>query len=284
LGFSGDLGRKNTPIIKDPEFIDGVDFYITESTYGGRIHEPIAGTKDLLLNAIKKTADRKGKVIIPSFSVGRTQELVYMLNELIDSGRLPKIAIFVDSPLATNATEVFRLHPECFDADALRLLHANEDPFGFGRISYIRSVEESKKLNDRKEPCVIISASGMCEAGRVLHHLANSVENPNNLILIVGFQAEHTLGRRLVEQQSELKILGEVYKRKAEVMVINSLSAHAGQDELVDFVGHFDRVKPSKIFLVHGEATQAEKLSTKLGEQGFKNIFIPERGDKVEIG
>jgi len=283
LGFTGDLGRKNAPILKDPETIDDVDILISESTYGGKVHEPITGTKESLLAAITRAVGRGGKVIIPSFSVGRTQELVYMMNELFDTGRLPAIPIYVDSPLAANATEVFRLHPECFDADALRMLHEHDDPFGFGKLTYVRSVAESKKLNDRTEPCVIISASGMCEAGRVLHHLANNIENPKNMILVVGFQAEHTLGRKLVERQPEVKIFGEVFKRNAEVVIMNSLSAHAGQDELLEFVTKLGHSKSKTIFLVHGEPTQAEQLSLKLLESGFRNVHIPNRGDVVEF-
>jgi metallo-beta-lactamase family protein len=283
LGFTGDLGRKNTPIIKDPEAMEEVDTLIAESTYGGKIHEPIQGTKEALLAVIVKALERRGKLIIPSFSIGRTQELVYMMNELFDSGRLPAIPIFVDSPLALNATEVFRLHSECFDAEALKILHERADPFGFGRLTYVRSVEESKRLNGRIDPCIIIAASGMCEAGRILHHLANNIEDPRNTILIVGFQAEHTLGRRLVEKDDEVKIFGDVYKRRAEVTVLNSLSAHAGQDELLSYVSQVAGSQLKRIFLVHGELAQQEKLSAKLILKGFRNVAIPSRGDRVEI-
>jgi metallo-beta-lactamase family protein len=283
LGFTGDLGRKNTPILKDPEAMDAVDVLISESTYGGKIHEPISGTKEALLSVIMKALDRHGKLIIPSFSVGRTQELVFMMNELFDAGRLPAIPIFVDSPLALNATEVFRMHSECFDAETLKMLHEHDDPFGFGRLTYIRSVEESKRLNDRTDPCIIIAASGMCEAGRILHHLANNIGDPRNTVLIVGFQAEHTLGRRLVEKNEEVRIFGELYKRKAEVVVLNSLSAHAGQDELVDYVKRVAGSRLKKIFLVHGELPQQEKLSNQLNLSGFREVAVPSRGDRVEF-
>jgi metallo-beta-lactamase family protein len=283
LGFTGDLGRKNTPILRDPEPMEPVDVLISESTYGGKIHEPITGTNEALLAAILKALDRRGKLIIPSFSVGRTQELVFMMNELFDAGRLPAVPIFVDSPLAMNATEVFRLHSECFDAEALTMLHEHEDPFGFGRLTYVRSVEESKKLNDRKDPCIIIAASGMCEAGRVLHHLANNVGDARNTVMIVGFQAEHTLGRKLVEKSDEVRIFGDLYKRKAEVVVLNSLSAHAGQDELVGYAKSIAGSRLKKIFLVHGELSQQEKLSSELVRNGFRDVSIPSRGDRVEL-
>ncbi len=282
LGFTGDLGRKNTPILKDPEVIEPVNVLISESTYGGKVHEPIAGTKEALLAVIVTAIKSGGKLIIPSFSIGRTQELVFMMNELFDSGRLPAIPIFVDSPLALNATEVFRMHSECFDAETLRMLHEHEDPFGFGKLTYIRSVEESKKLNDKKEPCIIIAASGMCEAGRILHHLINNIEDPRNTILIVGFQAEHTLGRRLVEKDDEVRIFGDVYRRKANVVILNSLSAHAGQDELVNYVKQVAGSRLKSIYLVHGELSQQEKMSAELNVCGFRNVAIPSRGDRVE--
>jgi metallo-beta-lactamase family protein len=284
IGFTGDLGRKNAPIIKDPQLIGSVDYLISESTYGGKLHDPVTGMKDSLCQVIKRTADRGGKVIIPSFSVGRTQEIVYLLSELFDEGRLPVIPIYVDSPLAVNASDIFRLHTECFDKDMLAHLHANEDPFGFNRLIYIRSVEESKKLNSMHSSCVIISASGMCEGGRVVHHLANNLENEINTILIVGYQAEHTLGRRLVEKQPEVSIFGEILQLKAEVVVLNSFSAHAGQDELVEYVRSADQKQLKKIFLVHGEINQIEQFSAKLKELGVKkDIYIPVTGEKAEV-
>ncbi|HEX9614741.1 MAG TPA: MBL fold metallo-hydrolase [Bacteroidota bacterium] len=284
LGFTGDLGRKDTPILKDPEPLGDVDVLISESTYGGRIHEPITGMRDSLLEVIRRTAERGGKVIIPAFSVGRTQELVYAIHELADERKLPAIPIYVDSPLAVNATEVFRMHPECFDVETLRYIHSENDPFGFDRLRYIRKVEASKELNDKKEPCVIIAASGMCEGGRILHHLANNVEETQNTVLIVGFMAEHTLGRRLVERQPEVRIFGELYKLNAEVEILNSFSAHAGQDELLGYIGAIDKRKLKHIYLVHGELRQAEQLSAKLKETGFSHVGIPARGEKVEFG
>ncbi|MBF8249040.1 MAG: RNA-metabolising metallo-beta-lactamase [Bacteroidetes bacterium] len=280
LGFTGDLGRKSTPILKDPDSLSDID---VESTYGGKVHEPTSNMQDSLSAVAMRTIDRGGKIIIPAFSVGRTQELLYVLFELFEEHRLPQIPVFVDSPLAVNATEVFRLHPECFDHETLDHLHAYEDPFGFDRLKYVRTVEESKKLNSLKEPCVIIAASGMCEAGRILHHLANNIENPRNTILIVGFQAEHTLGRRIVEKQPEVKIFGNMYKLKAEVSILNSFSAHAGQDELVDYVKNLRQDRLKEIFLVHGEFNQADQLRLKLGEQGYHSVRIPERTEKAEF-
>jgi len=283
IGFSGDLGRKNMPILKDPEPIGDVDIWISESTYGGRIHEPIEGMQQRLLNVIQKTIDRGGKLIVPSFSVGKTQEFLYVLFTLNDTGKLPPIPIFVDSPLSVNTTEVFKMHPECFDAETMAYIVRNEDPFGFGRLKYIRSVEESKKLNDLSGPCMIVAASGMCEGGRILHHLANNIDNPANTILVIGFMAEHTLGRRIVERQPQVKIYGEPHPLKAEVAILNSFSAHAGQDELVAYTQTMDKSKLRQTFLVHGELTQAQQLSQKLSESGVGKVSIPARGDTVEF-
>jgi len=284
IGFTGDLGRKNAPIIRDPQPLGSVDVLISESTYGGKNHDPVSGMKDSLCQVIQRTSDRGGKVIIPSFSVGRTQELAYLLSELFDEGRLPVVPIYVDSPLAVNASDIFRSHTECFDQETLNYLHADKDPFGFNRLTYVRSVDESKKLNDLHSPCVIISASGMCEGGRIVHHLANNIENPKNTILIVGYQAEHTLGRRIVEKQSEVSIFGEIHKLNAEVEVLNSFSAHAGQDELVEYITAVDQSQLKKLFLVHGELGQIEKLSAKLKETHVKEeIYIPTTGEKFEM-
>jgi len=259
-----------------------VDVLISESTYGGRIHESGEGMIDRFLGVLKRTADRGGKVIIPAFSVGRTQDLVYHLFQLFDAGRLPSIPVYVDSPLAVNVTDVFRQHEECFDAETMAYLRQHEDPFGFGRLKYVRTLEESKALNEKKESCVIISASGMCEGGRVLHHLANTIEDSRNTVLIAGFQAEYTLGRRFVEKTPEVKIFGDVYKLKAEVAVLNAFSAHAGQDELLSYIGAMDAKRLRSVFLVHGEMTQAQQLQEKLRQSGIKNIAIPDRGEKAD--
>jgi metallo-beta-lactamase family protein len=283
IGFSGDLGRKNMPILRDPESLGNPDYWICESTYGARVHEPASGMEDRLFEILTRTIERGGKLIVPAFSVGKTQEFLYVLFTLNDSGRLPPIPIFVDSPLSVNTTEVFKTHPECFDKETLLYLLNNEDPFGFGRLKYVRSVEESKKLNDINEPCVIIASSGMCEAGRILHHLANNVHDPRHTVLVVGFMAEHTLGRRIVERQQQIRIFGEEHALKAEVAIMNSLSAHAGQDELVDYTRTIDKGKLKQMFLVHGELSQAQQLRLKLAEAGYDKIAIPSRGESVEL-
>lgn len=283
LGFTGDLGRKDMPIIRDPETIQEIDILISESTYGGKIHEPAGDMAASLLAVVKKTVDRGGKVIIPAFSLGRTQELVYVLFRLFDEGKLPPIPVYVDSPLAVNATEVFRMHPECFDAETMQHIRLKEDPFDFGRLTYVRSVEDSKKLNNKQESCIIIAASGMCEGGRILHHLAHGVGESQNTILIVGFMAEHTLGRQLVDRRPEVKIFGDLFQLKAEVAVLNSFSAHAGQDELCSFARAVDPKKLKNIFLVHGEVRQAEQLKAKLQESGYGKVHIPARGERAEF-
>ncbi|MCX7985037.1 MAG: MBL fold metallo-hydrolase [Bacteroidetes bacterium] len=281
--YTGDLGRRGMPILRDPEILSDIDILILESTYGGTIHDPINSMKESLLKVIDRTVQREGKIIIPSFSVGRTQEIVYLLHELCTEGRLPILPIYIDSPLAVNTTEVFRMHPECFDDETLTKLHNHDDPFGFNRIIYVRSVEQSKSLNNLKQSAVIIAASGMCEGGRIVHHLANNIENPNNTILIVGYQAQHTLGRRLVEKAKQVSIFGELYEVNAEVVVLNSFSAHAGQDELLQFVTSLDKQRLKTILLVHGEEEHATMLQTKLFQLGYERVQIPRKGENIEI-
>ncbi len=283
LGFTGDLGRKNMPIIKDPVFMGDVDVLISESTYGGIKHDPPDNMGTALENVLKTTIDRGGKVIVPAFSVGRTQDIVYSLHKLYDNGKLPRIPIYIDSPLAISATEIFKKHPERYDAETYAHVYANHGPFTMEQLHYVREAEESKQLNDRKDPCMIIASSGMCEAGRILHHLANNIEDSRHTILIVGFQAEHTLGRKLVEKQKEVKIFGDVYKRRAEVVVLNSFSAHAGGDELVEYIAQFDRSRLHQIFLVHGEERRAEALRADLATINLNQVAIPNRGDIVDI-
>ena len=283
LGFSGDVGRPNTPILRDPEFMGNVDALICESTYGGRVHAASDEMPKRFLEVVKRTAERGGKIIIPSFSVGRTQDIVYQMNNLKNEGLLPDIPVFVDSPLSTNATAVFRKHPECFDKKTIEIMKKDDDVFGFDRLHYIRDVEESKRLNERKGACIIIAASGMCEAGRIVHHLNNNIEDPKNTVMIVGYQAEHTLGRRIVERNPEVSIFGEVKKLNAEVVVMNSFSAHADKNELMNFVGNFDRNVLNNIFLVHGDLDQAQKFVATLTEKKFKRVDIPERLEKFEM-
>lgn len=284
LGFTGDIGRPNMPILRAPEFMGDVDALICESTYGGRFHEgPNKIPEQIFLDVVKRTAERGGKIIVPSFSVGRTQDIVYKLNNLKNEGKLPDIPVFVDSPLSTNATEIFRRHPECFDEKATKILKTDDDLFGFDRLTYIRNVDESKQLNDRKGACMIISASGMCEAGRIVHHLANNIENPINTVMIVGYQAQHTLGRKIVERNPTVKMFGEEKKLNAEVVVMNSFSAHADKNELLGYVKKFNATTLKNIFLVHGDLDQAEKFSAALTENKFKKIDIPERLQTFEL-
>jgi metallo-beta-lactamase family protein len=282
LGFSGDVGRPGLPIINDPDTMPPVDYLILESTYGGRLHKDPGIVQNKLANVINRTAARGGKIIVPAFAVGRTQQLVLMLHELADAGRIPNIPIFVDSPLAVEVTEVFRKHAELFDEEANQFVAKGEDPFGFQRLRYIRDTGESKALNDLRGPFVVISASGMCEAGRILHHLRNNIENPRNTVLITGFQAENTLGRKLVDRLPEVSIFGEPMRLRAEVETINELSGHADQRELLDWL------KPmagsvKRIFLVHGEPTQSAALGQAIHDRYGLETVIPTRGQSFDL-
>lgn len=281
--FTGDLGRKGLPILRDPEYVRNADVLIIESTYGGKYHEPIQSMESKLTETISKTIKRGGKVIIPAFSVERTQEITYTLHRLFENKSLPRIPVFVDSPLSVNATEVFRLHPECFNREIFKMVLRHDDPFGFEYIKYIQAVEDSKQLNDIHEPIIIISASGMCESGRILHHLANNVGDPKNTILIVGYQAEDTLGRRILEHQPAIKIFGDEFQLKAEVVEMHSFSAHADQNGLMDFTKHLEKTMLKNIFLVHGEVQEQTAFSQSLAQAGYKNVLAPKRGDTFNI-
>jgi metallo-beta-lactamase family protein len=283
LGFSGDLGRFNIPILKDPESIPGVDYFICESTYGGRLHDNIAETESKLIDVINKAVSRKGKIIIPAFSLERTQELVYAFHKIVEKKAAPKIPIYVDSPLSSSATAVFRNHPECYDRETLEFMKKFDDPFGFDQLTYITDVEDSKKLNVIEGPVIIISASGMAETGRILHHLANNIENEKNIILMVGYCAENTLGKKIIDKEPVVKIFGDEYKLKAEVIVVNSLSAHADSKELINYCTDFDRKKMQNIFIVHGEFDQQQIFANNLKSIGFEKVTIPSRGDIFEI-
>ncbi len=283
IGFSGDLGRPNLPILRDPEKIPDVDYFISESTYGGRYHDNPTDSEKHLTEVVRKAINRKAKVIIPAFSVGRTQELVYALHRIFENKLADRIPVYVDSPLSVNATDVFRLHPECFDDETAEFLIKNEDPFGFNKLTYIRDVADSKKLNDLNGPLIIISSSGMAESGRILHHLKNNIEDPNNIILIVGYAAQHTLARRIIEKSDYVKIFGDTYKLNAEVIVLNSFSAHADANELIDYCNQFDKSRMQNIFLVHGDYDQQEIFKSRLLANNFKKVTIPERGDVFNI-
>jgi metallo-beta-lactamase family protein len=283
LGFTGDVGRPDRPILRDPQPMPDCDYLICESTYGGKTHEPSDQAKERLADVVRATASRGGKVIIPAFAVGRTQEIVYRLDELANAGRLPPVPVYVDSPLAVNVTEIFRAHPECYDEELLAYIERDSDPFGFARLTYVRDAGESKKLNASRLPMVIISASGMCEAGRILHHLRNNIADPKNTVMIVGYCAPHTLGRRIVERQSEVRIFGEPHRLRAHVEVMNAYSAHADEPELLAFVGHLDRRRLKRIFLVHGDPARQLALFDALKAEGYADVSSPGRGEVFEL-
>ena len=278
LWFSGDIGRFDMPILKDPVLPTDADYLIMESTYGDRPHPSYENACEELQVVLQRTLGRGGKVIIPSFAVGRTQELVYAVHRMMNSGDIPEVPVFVDSPLAVNVTDVFRKHRNDFDAEARAMVE--KDPqngaLGFDRLTYIRSVEESKQLNTRTDPMIIISASGMVEVGRVLHHLKHNIHDPKSTLLIVSWMAPHTLGRRLVEGERQVKIYGETYERKIEVKSIQGFSAHAGQDLLMRYaLGLKGRVKD--VFLVHGEERSALPLMDRLKAGGIDHVHYPPR-------
>jgi metallo-beta-lactamase family protein len=279
--FTGDLGRPGVPILRDPSPVPPGDLVISECTYGGHTHEPVEETAERLGQVVRETARRGGKLLIPAFSVGRTQTIVYFLHQLQSAGRLPDLPVYVDSPMAVRATEVFRAHPECFDAGTLRLLE-EADLFGEKQIRYVEKVHDSIALNDRPGPCVIISASGMCEAGRILHHLKHNIEDARNTILIAGYQAPDTLGRRLVERRPEVRILGRTLPLKAEVVVLNGLSSHADHGGLLASLAPLAGTA-RQVRLVHGEPERAAALAEGLNAAGFTDVAIPERGESVTV-
>jgi len=281
LIFTGDLGRPNLPIIKDPDIVETPDILISEATYGARIHQPVEDTKQILTEKIFYALDHKGKIIIPAFSESRTHQIILLLHEFFETHNF-QIPIYIDSPLATAITKIYQNHIEEYDEDTYRYIKEGKDPFQFEFVNFTESVEESKKLNDLKEPAIIISASGMCETGRILHHLANNIENPINQILIVGYNAAETLGRKIADGQKIVKIFGEEYNVKAKVTVLDSLSAHADQKELIEYFQNFEKQKLNKIFLIHGEEIELQTFAYLLNQNGFKKIIIPERGDVFE--
>ena len=285
LVFSGDLGRKGVAILRNHEFIDSADFLIMESTYGDREHESLGEATRKLRQVINESYRGGGKVLVPSFAVGRTQELVYALHRLSDARKIPELPIFVDSPLAVNVTEVFRLHPDAYNDDVRKFMASDKhhrSPFGFDQLTYVRKVQESKELNFLKDSAVIIAASGMCEGGRILHHLKNNIDDPNTTILFVGFQAEHTLGRRILDGYERVKIFGEEYRVRANVERIEGYSAHADRHELREWADHFDRERLQRIFLVHGEWESMAALAYVLDADGYQ-VSIPERGQAFEL-
>ncbi len=280
LVFSGDLGRKDLPILRDPAPVDRADYLFMESTYGDRVHSPIKEMDDQLAQIVTDTVAKKGKVIIPAFAVGRTQEIVYSLHKLFIAGRIPHLPIFVDSPLAVNVTDVFKRHPEVYDAETRKFVEDNGPVFTFSTLKYVENVNESIALNSMKEPCIIISASGMAESGRILHHLKNNVSDDRNTILIVGFQAQHTLGRRLVERRPKVKILGVERDLYARVVVMNGFSAHGDQHDLVAYAAGAKGAR--RVFLIHGEPDQQAPLMDLLRKQSL-TVDNPKVGDSATL-
>ncbi|HOO98797.1 MAG TPA: MBL fold metallo-hydrolase [Bacteroidales bacterium] len=284
IAFTGDIGRPGDRMLVPPEPFPQADIIITESTYGDRLHEDPKSAEDELLKILIDTCvTKRGKLIIPAFSVGRTQEIIYDLNNFFNEGKLPRVNIYVDSPLAVNATEVFRVHTEYFNEEFRHLLHRDDDLFGFRNLFYIKRAEDSKKLNDYREPCVIISASGMMEAGRVKHHLANSISESRNTVLAVGYCAPETLGARILRGSPEVSIHGTVYKVKADIRKIDSFSGHADYREMIKFLSCQEKHGIEKLFLVHGDYEVQRFYAGELQKEGFRNIEIPARGEEYDV-
>lgn len=283
LGFTADIGRPNRPILRDPVPMDPCDFLICESTYGDRLHEEAPSEKEHFLKVIHQTCVvQKGKLLIPAFSVGRTQEIVYMLDQLVREKRLPDIPVYVDSPLAVNATRVFEMHPECFDKDLLEYMQVDPNPFGFDRLKYTRSVDESKMINNKKG-CIVIAASGMINAGRIKHHVFNNIERPENTILIVGYCAENTPGGQLRAGAKTIRMFGEYKQVNASVEIMSSFSAHGDYREMIDFLRTQDKKRLRRIELVHGDKEALLGFRDHLQEAGYHDIDIPRLGDKIEL-
>jgi len=284
IAYTGDIGRPVNRILIPPQPFPQSEILITEATYGDRLHiDNINAEKELLSVIYNTCVEKKGKLIIPSFSVGRTQEIVYVLNNFYNQKRLPDINIYIDSPLAVNATNIFRLHSECFNNEIMEVMERDPDPFGFNNLHYIREKEDSKKLNKIKKPVIIISASGMMEAGRVKHHLANSLGSPKNTVLAVGYCAPSTLGAKLLNGEKEVSIHGNIYKVRADIKRIDSFSGHGDYQEMTDFLMCQDPAKIQQTFLVHGEFKAQSKYKDYLENKGFRNISVPEREEEFEF-
>lgn len=283
FGFTGDIGRPERPILRNPVPMPECDYLICESTYGAKDHMGRPDEVDRLLDIIKEVCiHERGKLLIPAFSVGRTQEIVYMLDRLETNNMLPKIKVYVDSPLAVDATDIFAMHPECFDGDLHDYMMTDPNPFGFKNLTYIRKVEYSKRLNDMKDPCIIISASGMMNAGRVKHHLYNTMGDPKNAVLIVGYCAPGTPGGQLRAGKETLKLFGEECAMKAQVYTMDSFSAHGDRTEMMEFIKNQQNLK--NLFLVHGTYDRQEEFKTFLEGFGFSNIEIPDLGQEYDLG
>ena len=285
LGYAVDLGRKNLPLLNDPVIPKGLDYLILESTYGSRLHRPIDEAQSKLREAISRAVRRGGKVLIPSFTLERTQEVIYFLNELLKDKIIPSVPIYVDSPLATNITDLFKYHLDFLNEKTRQAFSRGDNPFELLNLRFVRDQKESKSLNMDKRPMIIIAGSGMCESGRILHHLQNNIEDSRNMILVVGYMAQDTLGRRIVEKTPFVKIFGVEYELNAEVVVINAFSGHADQTELLDFVSGCLLASPAggplkRVFLVHGELEQSQVLADILTSRGIA-VHIPDKDEEV---
>ena len=284
IAFSGDVGRYTKRILRSPQPFAQADYIIMETTYGDRVHGNIDQSEQELLRAVVDTCcKKKGKLLIPSFAIGRAQEIIFALNKLWEQRLLPMIDVYVDSPLSLNATNIMKLHSECFCDEMKEFMKTDPDPFGFEKLHYVQSVEESKKLNYTKIPCIIISASGMMEAGRIKHHIANNIENNRTTILGVGYCAPTTLGAKILRGDKFVSIFGNEYKVKAEIRKIDSYSAHADSDELLLYLSCQDKSKIKKVILVHGEKQTQENFAQTLNENGYSDVFIPSKGECLEI-
>ncbi|MGL4982450.1 MAG: MBL fold metallo-hydrolase [Treponemataceae bacterium] len=283
--FSGDLGRQDKPIIRNPSTnMSAPDYIVLESTYGNRLHDDINTAMDELAFIVQRAVEKKGKIIIPAFAIERTQELVYYFHLLVDEHRIPEIPIYVDSPMAVNATSIFQVHPECYDEKTYEaFLKHHKNPFGFNSLSFVTTVEESKSLNKKEGPMIIISADGMCEFGRVVHHIANAISDYKNTILLVGYMAENTLGRRLMNRAEEVKIMGDYYKVKAGIENINTFSAHADYQETLNWLKKIDTSRLKKIFMVHGEHEAQEFFEKFLHENGFPHVQVVKYGETYDL-
>ena len=287
IAYTGDIGREYNYLLRSPEPFPHCDYLITEATYGNRLHSDRSNAEQELLDIIYHTCvEKRGQLIIPSFAVSRTQEIVYLLNNFYNEGKLPeKIPVFVDSPLAVNATEIFRMHVDLFNDDVKNVIEYDPDPFGFNSLTFIRDVNESKALNARKEPCIIISASGMMEAGRVKHHLANSITNPNNTVLAIGYCSPETLGAKLLAdpKPETVSIFGNEYTVACDIYSIDAFSGHGDYNELLDYLKCQDPSKVKKTFLVHGDPDALQNYKRLLRKEGWDNVIIPEPGETFEL-
>ena len=282
--FTGDIGRRGMPIIPPPETLPSADYLVCESTYGNRLHEPVSDAQRQLADVINETVKKGGKIIIPAFSIGRTQELIYFLHLLKDDNLIPDLDIFVDSPMAVNATSIFRVHPECYGEEIHKaFLDHHDNPFGFSKLNYVTDAEVSKTINDRKDPCIIISGSGMCEGGRILHHLKNNIGDSRNTILVVGYMAANTLGRMIADKLPVVKIFGDSYPLKARVKILNTFSGHADYQDIVSYVKAMDLKRLKKVFLVHGETEALANMKKVLLAAGVAAVETVEPGREYDL-